>query len=268
MTIPNTATAITVHELSWHCEGRAIVDNVSFSAAAGSMVGILGPNGAGKSTLLRCLYRYLTPSHGQILLDQRQSTSLSQRQFAREVAVVLQHAPDGFALTVEQVLSTGLLAQKLLWQWADPSADRIAIAEVLARVGLADFAEQRFEHLSGGEQQRVMIARALLQRPRLLLLDEPTNHLDVRYQIEVLQLIKQLGITVICTIHDLNLAAAFCDQLLLLDNGKTVAAGTPEQVLTEANIAKVYGINTQVDNHPLGCHPRVSFSYQGHADAR
>lgn len=253
--------SLTVSQISWGCDGKTIIDDVSFEVAPGRMVGVLGPNGVGKSTLLRCLYRYLTPSQGQVAYGGKAIGKYSQRQFAREVAVVLQHSPQGFQTSVAQLLSTGLLARKSFWQWADPKADTIAIDEVLERVGLLDKRELRFDLLSGGEQQRVLIARALLQQPSLLLLDEPTNHLDVRYQIEVLKLVKSLGISVVTTIHDLNLAAAFCDDVLLLEHGKVAAFGSPKEVLSPRRISRVYGVDSQVDNHPQGKHPRITFRY-------
>ncbi|QIZ76493.1 ABC transporter ATP-binding protein [Ferrimonas lipolytica] len=252
---------IEVEQLSWACPQKLVLADVSFSVQAGQFVGLLGPNGAGKSTLLRCLYRYLQPTTGGIRLNGQPLSQLSQQQLAQRVAVVTQHTPLGFSMSVRQFMATGLLAQQRFWHRRNERAERIQIDATLVRVGLLELAEQRYEHLSGGEQQRLLIARALLQRPQILILDEPTNHLDVYYQIEILQLVRSLGITVIASIHDLNLAAGYCDRLLLLQQGRLVAKGTPQQVLTSDNLQRIYHVDAIVDQHPTQRYQRVTFQY-------
>jgi len=209
------------------------------------------------------MYKYMTPDSGDVFLNNRNIASISHREFASKVAVVLQHTPVGFSMTARQLLATGLINQQKWWQSINHGVETIEIDRVLSLVGLTDKAEQVFESLSGGEQQRLLIARALLQKPEILLLDEPTNHLDVGYQVEILKLIKSLDITVVASIHDLNLASAFCDKLLLLREGKLIKSGTPAQVLTPASIENIYGIKTEVDNHPQGTHPRVTYHFDG-----
>lgn len=253
---------ITVSHLSWSTSSKPVLDDISFTIKQGQFVGILGPNGVGKSSLLRCMYKYTKPSAGDIYIGSTSIKAISQRDFAAKVAVVLQHTPIGFSMTTSQLLATGLLNQQRWWQPINHEQEQIEIARVLALVGLADKAQQMFESLSGGEQQRVLIARALLQKPQILILDEPTNHLDVGYQVDILSLIKSLGITIIATIHDLNLASAFCDKLLLLREGKLVKSGTPQQVLTPASIENIYGIKTHVDRHPQGAYPRVTYHFE------
>ncbi|MFI3246487.1 MAG: ABC transporter ATP-binding protein, partial [Ferrimonas sp.] len=149
-------------------------------------------------------------------------------------------------------------------QWPDKHADDTAMTDVLTQVGLVHCRNQMVAHLSGGEQQRLFIARALLQRPQVLLLDEPTNHLDVRYQIEILQLLKQLGITVICTLHDLNLAAAYCDQVALMEHGTIAAFGSPQSVLTTERIQRIYGVTCRINHATEACppYPRILFDYR------
>jgi len=253
--------SLDVSNLSWHCGSQKILDNIQFSVAPGRVVGVLGPNGVGKSSLLRCIYRYLQPCSGEIILDGMPIQKIGRKSFSRKVAVVLQQMSHEFDMSVQQMLATGLLAHREWWNWNTSKAEADAISNALQQVGLLHKAQQLFSTLSGGEMQRLLIARALLQQPGLLLLDEPTNHLDVRYQIEILQLVRSLGTTVIATIHDLNLAAAFCDDLLLMEHGGVAAFGTPEQVLCPRRLNRVYGVNSQVDLHPEGDHPRITFHY-------
>ncbi|MGS0681604.1 ABC transporter ATP-binding protein [Shewanella sp. 125m-7] len=252
-----------VNHISWSTSSKKVLDNLSFTIERGSFVGILGPNGVGKSSLLRCMYKYLSPDNGEIRLNNQNIRAISHREFASKVAVVLQHTPVGFSMTARQLLATGLINQQKWWQSINQTAEKHEIDRVLSLVGLTSKADQIFESLSGGERQRLLIARALLQKPEVLLLDEPTNHLDVGYQVEILTLIKSLEITVVATIHDLNLASAFCDKLLLLREGKLIKSGTPAQVLTPASIENIYGIKTEVDRHPQGSHPRITYHFDG-----
>ncbi|USD39377.1 MULTISPECIES: ABC transporter ATP-binding protein [Ferrimonas] len=253
---------LQVEGLSWGCRERQVLHDVGFTVNHGEFVGLLGPNGVGKSTLLRCLYRYLVPQQGRIALAGAEIGTISRRAFARQVAVVTQHGPSGFSMTVRQFLTTGLLAHSSWWQRLDRRDESARVEAVLQRVKLASLAEHHFDSLSGGERQRVLIARALLQQPKLLLLDEPTNHLDVRYQIETLKLVRSLGVTVVASIHDLNLASAYCDRILLLSEGTLVASGRPQQVLTADRIRAVYGVEARVDMHPNGRYPRITYDYQ------
>ncbi|WP_220763856.1 MULTISPECIES: ABC transporter ATP-binding protein [unclassified Shewanella] len=262
-----TSAHMQVNQLSWATQSKQVLDNLSFTIERGKFVGILGPNGVGKSTLLRCMYKYLAPDSGDVLLNNQNIKNIAHRDFAAKVAVVLQHTPVGFSMTARQLLATGLINQQKWWQSINKAKENQQIDEVLALVGLKHKSEQIFESLSGGERQRLLIARALLQKPEILLLDEPTNHLDVGYQVEILSLIKSLNITVVATIHDLNLASAFCDKLLLLREGKLIKSGTPAQVLTPASIENIYGIKTEVDRHPQGCHPRVTYHFDGGRNA-
>ena len=263
ITMVQPSSHMRVNNLSWATPDKQVLDGISFTIERGDFFGILGPNGVGKSSLLRCMYKYMSPDSGEVYLNGKNIQSLSQQEFASKVAVVLQHTPVGFSMTARQLLATGLINQQKWWQAINHAQERIEIDRVLDLVGLSDKGQQLFESLSGGEQQRLLIARALLQKPEILLLDEPTNHLDVGYQVEILKLIKCLGITVVATIHDLNLASAFCDKLLLLRQGRLVKSGTPAQVLTPESIENIYGIKTDVDRHPKGVHPRVTYHFDG-----
>jgi len=258
----NTASTslLTAEHLSWCTDGNVILDDISFSVNQGSFTGILGPNGAGKSSLLRCLYRFVRPDHGVVHFDTQDIWQLDANDYAKHVAVVLQEAPSHFNLTVYDVVALGLIPHKGLFSRANKTDDE-KITQAISQVGLADKVGQNFEHLSGGEKQRALIARAIVQSPTLLLMDEPTSHLDVRYQIQIMELVKSLGITVIASFHDLNLASAMCDNLLVLNQGQMVEQGTPQKVITSTMLSDVFGVCASVDEHPQHKVPHISYYY-------
>jgi len=174
--------------------------------------------------------------------------------------VILQDHTDQLGLTVSDVISQGLTPHKHLFEW-DTHDDRKQIQNLLVELDLYQLRNSPFSLLSGGEKQRVMLARAMLQNPQLLIMDEPTNHLDVHYQVELLQKVKKLNMTVLASFHDLNLAAAFCDSILLIDNGRLLTFGTPEEVITEKNLNEIFNTEVVVDKHPLYSHPRITYAY-------
>ena len=222
--------------------GEAVVlDAVSITASAGRVVGLIGPNGSGKSTALQLLYGALTPRTGSISLDGDFLRDLTRRQIARKVAVVVQERATELPYTVEEIVALGRLPHLRSFQRLSGS-DRDIVREALERVSVGEFADRPFAQLSGGEKQRVLIARALAQQTPYLLLDEPTNHLDVRYQHELLRLVRTLDATIVIVLHDLNLAARYCDDLVLLSEGRVAASGAPHEVLTPTNIEQVYGV--------------------------
>jgi iron complex transport system ATP-binding protein len=259
------STAITellsVEHVSWHADNQLILDDISFIINKGSFTGILGPNGAGKSSLLRCLYRYIRPDSGSVKFNQQDIwQQYDAYQYAQDIAVVLQETPTYFNLTVYDIVALGLLPHKGLFS-REQSSDRQKIGCAIKQVGLVEKTLQNFEHLSGGEKQRTLIARAIVQSPRLLIMDEPTSHLDVRYQIQVIELAKSLGITVIASFHDLNLASAMCDQLIVLDKGKLVEQGTPQEVITNEMLSNVFGVCAEVSVHSQHNVPHISYFY-------
>lgn len=250
---------LQISDLAWSPNvEQALLDGIELAVGDGQLVGLLGPNGSGKTSLLRCAYRFQRPDQGRVELDGEALWSRSPRWCAQRVAVVLQEFPQDFGLTVAEVAAMGRTPHKGLFD-GDDQADLALVEQALARVGLSAHQQQAFAHLSGGEKQRALLARALVQQPTLLILDEPTNHLDPRYQLELLRLIKTLGLATLASFHDLNLAAAFCDRLYVLDHGRVVASGTPAEVLTEALLAEVYGVQALVDRHPLAGHPRITW---------
>lgn len=252
---------LSVQHVSWHADNQLILDDISFAINKGSFTGILGPNGAGKSSLLRCLYRYVKPNSGSVKFNQQDIwQQYDAYQYAQDIAVVLQETPTHFNLTVYDIVALGLLPHKGLFT-REQSSDRQKIDCAIKQVGLVDKTLQNFEHLSGGEKQRALIARAIVQSPSLLIMDEPTSHLDVRYQIQVIELAKSLGITVIASFHDLNLASAMCDQLIVLDKGKLVEQGTPQNVITSEMLSNVFGVCADVSVHSQHNVPHISYFY-------
>jgi len=240
---------LSVEDVAIALSGTPIVRGVSLAVAPGAIVGLVGPNGSGKSTLLRSVYRMLRPSAGVVRLGGDDVWQLAARESARRTGVVVQETPSDFDFTVGEVAAMGRTPHKGMLD-RDTHADAAIIAAALERVGMLNFAERQFNTLSGGEKQRVLVARALVQEPKLLVLDEPTNHLDIHYQLELLELVRTLGITTLVTLHDLNLAAAYCQQLYLLDAGQIVASGTPTEVLTPARVRQVFQVDVICGQHP------------------
>lgn len=236
---------LETREVRWTRGGALVVDDVSLRPEPGSTVGLLGPNGSGKSSLLRLLQGAARPDSGQVLLDDRPLGEWRRREVARSVAVVTQHAETDADIVVRDVVRLGRTPHRPVWG-GSTTGDEAAIDAALERVGLTDKADRLWHTLSGGERQRAQIARALAQEPRELLLDEPTNHLDIRHQLDVLALVAALPVTSIIALHDLNLAATYCDSVLVLRAGRVVAAGAPAEVLTPALIADVYEVKARV----------------------
>lgn len=250
---------LRIRDLAWSPDGqRVLLEAIDLQIGDGELLGLIGPNGSGKTSLLRCAYRFQRPSGGSVELDGEALWQRPPRWSAQRVAVVLQEFPQDFGLRVHEVAAMGRTPHKGLFD-GDDAEDQRLVDQALARVGLSGLAQQPFACLSGGEKQRALLARALVQQPQLLILDEPTNHLDPRYQLELLGQIKALGLATLASFHDLNLAAAFCDRLCVLDQGRLVAVGTPAEVLTAELLQQVFGVRALVDTHPLAGHPRITW---------
>ncbi|QIK83203.1 ABC transporter ATP-binding protein [Sanguibacter sp. HDW7] len=240
------------HLLSWSVAGRRIVDDVSFRAPAGAITGLLGPNGSGKSSLLRLVAGVTRAEAGTTTFDEADLATLGRRERARVAAFVEQDASADRSLTVADAVELGRLPHRG-WFAAPSTEDEAAVSTALARAGALDLADRDLGTLSGGERQRAHVARALAQEPRLLLLDEPTNHLDVAAQRELLTLLAGLaddGTTVLTALHDLTLAAAWCDHVVVLDGGRVVAEGPVEEVLVPDVVEAVWGVRPDVLTHP------------------
>lgn len=258
------ASLLDVKALTLSVEQLTILENIHFSLQEGEFFGIVGPNGAGKSSLLKVIQGELQQYQGQLWLRDQLLTKLSLKQRARKIATVSQTHEPLFALTVYQVVEMGLIPRK---NWFDLTSneDKQLIDKTLTIVGLTQKKDHYLHTLSGGEQQRAYIARALIQQPQILLLDEPTNHLDIRYQHQILQLIRQQGIGVLACLHDLNLAAYYCDKILLLNEGQQCALGTPEQVLQPGLLQQVFKVPCQVLRHPVSMKLQITFLPQQEA---
>ncbi|MBP8921622.1 MAG: ABC transporter ATP-binding protein [Micropruina sp.] len=213
---------------------------VSWTARPGRVLGLIGPNGSGKSTLLRAVLQAVD-STGELLIDSDDLRRLSTRELARRTAVVAQQEEGASEITVAELVLLGRSVHRSDWA-SYRDEDHAIAAEAMARTGVEQLADRTLGRLSGGERQRVLIARALAQRSRYLLLDEPTNHLDVHYQHEVLALVRRLGLASVVVLHDLNLAARYCDDLVLLREGRVWADGRVEDVLTPEILEPVYRV--------------------------
>ncbi|HMG42510.1 MAG TPA: ABC transporter ATP-binding protein [Acidimicrobiales bacterium] len=244
--------------VGFRIDGHVLLTGVALDVPSGSVVGLVGPNGSGKSTLLRLLYRALAPQDGTAWLGAGLLWDLPPRHAARVLAAVPQEQPSEFDLTVEELVRLGRLPHQRMLA-GDGPGDRRIVAESLAATGLAGLGHRSLAQLSGGERQRAVVARALAQRPEVLLLDEPTNHLDVRYQHEVLGLVRRLGLTTLVALHDLNLAAAYCDAVVVLRAGAVLTAGPVDEVLTPATVETAFGVAATVVAHPVTGRPQLLF---------
>ena len=255
--LPVPAPHLVCEGLGWTPRGgQPILRDVSFNVPKGQVLAVCGANGAGKSTLLRVIYRYLRPDTGRVWLGGDDLWRLAPRAAARRVAAVLQEQPTDLGLSVREMVGLGRIPHQQ--GFARPGVrDARVIDACLQQMDLQHVAVMPFGTLSGGERQRVMVARALAQEPELLVLDEPTNHLDIRHQLEVLALLRGLGLTVVLTLHDLTLAAEHADAILLLHQGCALAHGTPADVLTPETIARAFGVAARIDTR--GFTPRYSF---------
>ncbi|WP_224447305.1 heme ABC transporter ATP-binding protein [Haloprofundus salilacus] len=248
---PNTA--IRVENLAVELGGVSILDGVDATVDRGTFVGLVGPNGAGKTTLLRSLSGLVRPARGSVAVDGVPIDGLSSKAVSRLVATVPQDTSLSFDFDVRETVAMGRSPHLGRFERFGPEDER-AVEEAMARTDVTQFAERSVTTVSGGERQRVLLARALAQDAPVLLLDEPTASLDINHQVRTLELVRDLvagGKTVVAAIHDLNLAAHYCDELLLLGDGRVLAAGAPDAVLTESNLETAFGANAVVSRHPV-----------------
>ena len=255
-----TQPVLDVRNVSWGPRKREplLLHDTSFSLIKGEIMGVVGPNGAGKTTLLRMLYGFNRPLSGNIFLDGEPINRMAPRALAREVAAVLQEQPSDFALTVQEVVALGRVPHRLGFS-TPGQRDAEIIEKSIARLQLQNLSHRSLSTLSGGERQRVMIARALAQEPKLMILDEPTNHLDIRHQLEVLQLIRDLDMTIVTSLHDLNLAADVCDRILVLKNGRAQGFGAPADVLNDALVSDTFLVQAQREQLSLSQKQHLTF---------
>lgn len=240
---------LSIQNLDFSYEKRKIVEDIELNVKEGEFVGIIGPNGSGKSTILKNVYRSLQPEKGVIFWYGEKMGRIPYKEVAKKLGVVGQENYVPFDFTVEDIVVMGRNPHKKLFD-TDTQEDKEIVMESLKKIGMEDSAKRSYRHLSGGEKQRVIIARALAQKPEFLILDEPTNHLDIGYQLSTFDLVKSLGVTILAAIHDLNIAAMYCDRIYVLKNGRMIANGKPEIILTTEMIWNIYGVKTDITLHP------------------
>lgn len=236
---------IQIVDLTARYADKTVLSHVNVSFGSHELTGLIGPNGSGKSTLLKCVYRVLKPSGGDIVLGDKKLSELSYKESAKRTAVLTQHHGSAFDFSVEDVVLMGRTPYKGITEGNNREDHEIAW-KAMKETGVDGMAEKSFSNLSGGEQQRVMLARALTQETPVLILDEPTNHLDITYQLQIMDLVRSRHMTVVAAIHDLNIAAMYCDRIVAIKNGKIVIEGTPQEVLTSETINELYHVKAQV----------------------
>lgn len=249
---------LNARDVSVTLSGHEIVKQVTLQVRDRRFVGLLGPNGSGKTTLLKSIYRVLKPSAGVVTLDDMDIQKMAYRDTARRMGVISQFNVMNFDFTVEEIVLMGRAPHKTAFS-KDTEEDYRLVEEALRRVDMLDFRDRNYNTLSGGEKQRILLARTLAQQVELLILDEPTNHLDIKYQIQIMDVVKSLGVGVLAALHDLNLTLLYCDYVYVLKEGRIVAHGETEQVVTEQLIREVYEVDCAVQRHPKNGRLYVTF---------
>ena len=234
---------------------RKVLEGINLSLSGGEVMGVIGPNGSGKTTLLRAISGWIRSMEGEVLLDGRDIRSIGQKEVARKMAVVAQAPQSIPSFTVEEFVLLGRIPHWRPFQVIEDRRDMEVAERAMHLTGIEDLRGRDMRELSGGERQLVCLARALAQEPELMLLDEPTAHLDIGHQLQIMDLLMELngneGLTLIVVLHDLNLASLYCQRLVLLDQGRIYREGTPQEVINEAMIRKIYGGDVTIQNHPL-----------------
>ena len=258
MSATNTLPLLSISQLSWQYKQQNILKAINFAIHQGEFIGVIGPNGAGKTSLIHCISQQITEYQGNIHFAEQNCRDINKKDLAKNIAVVMQQPSALFSLSLYQVVRMGLLPHKQMFS-LDSLEDKQLIAQALQQVGLANKQDKDFGHLSGGEQQRGLIARALVQRAKLLLLDEPTNHLDVYYQHQIMGLVKSLKLTALMSIHDINLAAMYCDKIMILEQGAIVSFGAVDKVLDETTLQTVFKLPCKIKRCEISNAIQVNF---------
>lgn len=249
---------VNVEDVSFNIEEKRIISDIFFQAKPGQITGIIGPNGSGKSTLLKNIYRVHKPDEGKIMLDHEEMADMSVKKTAQKMAVVSQDSSGLFDFSVREIVLMGRAPHKKMLE-SDTQEDGNIADEALQKVGMAEHSNRSITTLSGGEKQRVIVARALAQQASILMLDEPTNHLDIHHQLQLMDLVQTLNVTVVTALHDLNIAAGYCDLIYVMNHGEIVTYGTPEEVLTKATLHDVFCVNTHIIKHPVTGKTHITF---------
>lgn len=251
---------LRIKNLTCGYNSKSVLHDMTFPVASGEFLGIIGPNGSGKTTLLRAITRVIRLKEGEIIFEQRNIRQMGFKELAREIAVVLQSSYAGY-MSVGEFVLLGRIPYYKKFQLLETKEDEEIAQKYMALTDTLRLRAQPMEKISGGEKQLALLARALCQEPKLLLLDEPTAHLDITHQASILDLIKrlnkELGLTVIMVLHDLNLAGEYCDRLLLINQGRIHSMGTPKEVLTYQNLEEVYRTVLVVKENPVSLRPHI-----------
>lgn len=238
---------IRVEDLDFTIETSKILSQVSLSVSKNEFVGLIGPNGSGKSTILKNIYRQYSPSSGAVYLNGKDIYRMKSKEVAQQMAVVAQENQPDFDFSVREMVMMGRYSRKKMFE-QDDERDLEITEKALSMVGMQGTEERSFLSLSGGEKQRIYLAMAFAQESSLIILDEPTNHLDIGYQLYIMEIMRQFeDKTIFTSVHDMNLAARYCDRVILLQKGKIIANGTPEEVLTVERIRSVFHVNTEIE---------------------
>jgi len=241
---------LKVNDLSFSYRERPVLQQIDLDIRKGERIGILGPNGCGKTTLLKLMNRNLHPDSGKVMMNDIDLEEVSKREIARHIAVVPQSNEIRFAFSVRDIVMMGRMPFMGQFQ-GESSEDARIVDEAMKKTSVTEFADRLINTMSGGERQRVIIARAIAQKPEIILLDEPNLHLDICYQFEVLDLVKKLSdeedLTVVIVSHDLPMVVKYCDRIVLIHDHKVFAIGTPEEVLTRENMRIVFNINAVLE---------------------
>lgn len=236
---------LDVRGITYSIDHKLIIEGINLQVKKGSFVGIVGPNGCGKSTLLKNIYKVYSPDSGVAFLDGKDLWDMPDRQRAHNMSVMQQENHVEFDMTVFDMVMLGRFAYQRMFH-TDKAEDRKIVMQYIREVGLEGYENRHFLSLSGGEKQRTLLARALAQKAPLIILDEPTNHLDIGYQYQIMNILKRQKLTVLACIHDLNIAAVYCDEIVLIQKGRVFGVGRPEEMLTDENIHRLFGIHARI----------------------
>lgn len=241
---------LTIEHLNLSIKQRTLLEDISLKTKDGQFVGLIGANGSGKSTLLKTIYKTLKPDSGEIYLDELNILHSSEKKVAQNLSVVSQFNELSFDLTVKQMVMLGRTPHKRLLE-QENKQDLQIVELALNKTNLLEYQDRSFLSLSGGEKQRVILARAIAQEPQFMILDEPCNHLDIRYQLEIMEIVKNLDIGILAALHSLEDACRYCDELYVLKHGNIIAHGKPKEILTETLIEEVYGVKCKIYQNPI-----------------
>lgn len=247
---------IKIDRLCYSVDNNRILEDICIQIKKNKFVGIVGANGCGKSTLLKNIYKFYCPECGDIFVDNSNIKNYSNKELAKKLSVLTQKQNMNFDFLVEEIIEMGLYAQEKSFFKEPP---KNFVKKALQSVGMEGMEKRSFLSLSGGEMQRILIARALIQNSDIIILDEPTNHLDIKYQIQIMDLVKNLNKTVLAVIHDINMASKYCDYIYALKNGKIIVQGNTNDIITKENIKKIFDVDCEVITHPKTSKPLIIF---------